>query len=52
MPARRVLPTPEATDLLKLVRDLVTRELLPLAAAVLLYAGFAATQLLTGERTA
>ncbi|MFL6062696.1 MAG: acyl-CoA dehydrogenase family protein [Marmoricola sp.] len=33
MPARRVLPTPEATDLLKLVRDLATRELLPRAAA-------------------
>jgi alkylation response protein AidB-like acyl-CoA dehydrogenase len=32
MPARRVLPTPEATDLLKLVRDLATRELLPRAA--------------------
>jgi alkylation response protein AidB-like acyl-CoA dehydrogenase len=33
MPARRVLPSTEATDLLKLVRDLATRELLPLAAA-------------------
>lgn len=32
MSARRVLPTDEATDLLKLVRDLATRELLPLAA--------------------
>ncbi|MCW2784831.1 MAG: acyl-CoA dehydrogenase domain protein [Marmoricola sp.] len=32
MTARRVLPTEEATDLLKLVRDLATRELLPLAA--------------------
>ncbi|MCW2856829.1 MAG: acdA 6 [Marmoricola sp.] len=32
MTARRVLPTDEATDLLKLVRDLATRELLPLAA--------------------
>lgn len=32
MPASRVLPTDEATDLLKLVRDLATRELLPLAA--------------------
>lgn len=31
MPARRVLPTPEAVDLLTLVRDLATRELLPLA---------------------
>jgi hypothetical protein len=33
MTARRVLPTEEATDLLKLVRDLAARELLPLAAA-------------------
>ncbi|MGO4255429.1 acyl-CoA dehydrogenase family protein [Marmoricola sp. RAF53] len=33
MTARRVLPTDEATDLLKLVRDLATRELLPAAAA-------------------
>ncbi len=33
MSARRVLPTDEATDLLKLVRDLATRELLPLAAS-------------------
>lgn len=33
MPATRVLPTEEATDLLLLVRDLATRELLPLAAA-------------------
>ncbi len=33
MTARRVLPTDEATDLLKLVRDLATRELLPLAAS-------------------
>jgi alkylation response protein AidB-like acyl-CoA dehydrogenase len=32
MTARRVLPTDEATDLLKLVRDLATRELLPAAA--------------------
>ncbi|MCZ4500213.1 MAG: acdA 6 [Marmoricola sp.] len=32
MTARRVLPTDEATDLLKLVRDLATKELLPLAA--------------------
>ena len=32
MPARRVLPTAEAVDLLSLVRDLATRELLPLAA--------------------
>jgi alkylation response protein AidB-like acyl-CoA dehydrogenase len=32
MPARRVLPTDEATDLLKLVRDLAGRELLPRAA--------------------
>ncbi|RNL80140.1 acyl-CoA dehydrogenase family protein [Nocardioides marmorisolisilvae] len=32
MTARRVLPTPEATDLLKLVRDLATKELLPRAA--------------------
>jgi alkylation response protein AidB-like acyl-CoA dehydrogenase len=31
--ARRLLPTDEATDLLKLVRDLCTRELLPAAAA-------------------
>jgi alkylation response protein AidB-like acyl-CoA dehydrogenase len=30
--ARRLLPTDEATDLLKLVRDLATRELLPRAA--------------------
>jgi len=30
--ARRVLPTPEAIDLLKLVRDLATKELLPRAA--------------------
>jgi len=30
--ARRVLPTAEATDLLKLVRDIATRELLPRAA--------------------
>ncbi|RNL62931.1 acyl-CoA dehydrogenase [Nocardioides marmoriginsengisoli] len=33
MTARRILPTEEATDLLKLVRDLATRELLPLAAS-------------------
>src|SRR3954452_245907 len=33
MTARRLLPTDEATDLLKLVRDLATRELLPRAAA-------------------
>lgn len=33
MSARRVLPTEESTDLLKLVRELATRELLPLAAA-------------------
>lgn len=32
MPARRVLPTAEAVDLLTLVRELTTRELLPLAA--------------------
>ena len=32
MPASRVLPTEEAADLLRLVRDLATRELLPLAA--------------------
>ena len=32
MPARRVLPTAEAVDLLSLVRDLATRELQPLAA--------------------
>lgn len=32
MPARRVLPTSEATDLLHLVRDLAARELLPRAA--------------------
>ena len=32
MTARRLLPTDEATDLLKLVRDLATRELLPRAA--------------------
>jgi alkylation response protein AidB-like acyl-CoA dehydrogenase len=32
MPASRVLPTDEATDLLALVRDLATRELLPRAA--------------------
>jgi alkylation response protein AidB-like acyl-CoA dehydrogenase len=32
--ARRLLPTPEATDLLKLVRDLATRELLPRSATV------------------
>jgi alkylation response protein AidB-like acyl-CoA dehydrogenase len=32
MTARRVLPTDEATDLLKVVRELATRELLPLAA--------------------
>ncbi len=32
MSARRVLPTAEATDLLKLVRDLATKELLPRAA--------------------
>ena len=32
MTARRVLPSEEATDLLKLVRDLATRELLPRAA--------------------
>jgi alkylation response protein AidB-like acyl-CoA dehydrogenase len=32
MSARRILPTDEATDLLKLVRDLATRELLPAAA--------------------
>ncbi len=33
MPATRVLPSDEATDLLKLVRDLASRELLPLAAS-------------------
>ncbi|MET3960874.1 alkylation response protein AidB-like acyl-CoA dehydrogenase [Marmoricola sp. OAE513] len=33
MPARRVLPSAEAVDLLTLVRDLGSRELLPLAAA-------------------
>ncbi len=33
MPARRILPTAEAVDLLNLVRDLTTRELLPLAAS-------------------
>jgi alkylation response protein AidB-like acyl-CoA dehydrogenase len=32
MTARRLLPTDEATDLIKLVRDLATRELLPRAA--------------------
>jgi alkylation response protein AidB-like acyl-CoA dehydrogenase len=32
MPARRVLPTDEATDLLKLVRDIAARELQPRAA--------------------
>ncbi len=32
MPASRQLPTPEAADLLRLVRDLATKELLPLAA--------------------
>jgi alkylation response protein AidB-like acyl-CoA dehydrogenase len=32
--ARRLLPTDEATDLLKLVRDLATRELLPHSATV------------------
>ena len=32
MPATRVLPTEEAVDLLRLVRDLATRELLPRAA--------------------
>ncbi len=32
MPASRVLPTDEAADLLKLVRDLATRELLPASA--------------------
>ncbi len=32
MPASRVLPTDEATELLKLVRDLVAKELLPRAA--------------------
>ena len=32
MPARRALPTEEATDLLRLVRDLATTELLPQAA--------------------
>jgi alkylation response protein AidB-like acyl-CoA dehydrogenase len=34
MTARRLLPTDEATDLLKLVRDLATRELLPRSASV------------------
>src|SRR3954447_14180017 len=34
MTARRLLPTEEATDLLKLVRDLATRELLPRSASV------------------
>jgi len=34
MTARRLLPTDEATDLLKLVRDLATRELLPGTASV------------------
>jgi alkylation response protein AidB-like acyl-CoA dehydrogenase len=34
MTARRLLPTDEATDLLKLVRDLATRELLPQSASV------------------
>ena len=33
MPASRHLPTEEAVDLLRLVRDLVTNELLPLAAS-------------------
>jgi alkylation response protein AidB-like acyl-CoA dehydrogenase len=33
MSARRVLPTAEATDLLRLVRDLATKELLPRAAS-------------------
>ncbi|MCD0451783.1 acyl-CoA dehydrogenase family protein [Actinocorallia sp. API 0066] len=32
MPAERLLPTPEAEDLLRLTRDLATRELLPRAA--------------------
>ncbi|UAL29153.1 acyl-CoA dehydrogenase family protein [Nocardioides rotundus] len=32
MTARRTLPTPEATDLIKLVRELATNELLPRAA--------------------
>lgn len=32
MPARRVLPSEEAVDLLRLVRDLATKELLPKAA--------------------
>ncbi len=32
MPARRVLPTDEAVDLLRLVRELATKELLPKAA--------------------
>lgn len=34
MTARRLLPTDEATDLLRLVRDLATRELLPQTATV------------------
>src|SRR3954452_25020854 len=34
VPARRLLPTDEATDLLKLVRDLATREILPRSAEV------------------
>jgi len=33
MPASRVMPTDEATDLINLVRDLATKELLPRAAA-------------------
>ena len=33
MPASRLLPTEEAVDLLRLVRDLATNELLPLAAS-------------------
>jgi alkylation response protein AidB-like acyl-CoA dehydrogenase len=40
MTARRVLPTAEATDLLKLVRDLATRELEPLSASVELRSEF------------
>jgi len=40
MPATRVLPTDEATDLLKLVRDLATRELLPRSASVELRSEF------------
>jgi alkylation response protein AidB-like acyl-CoA dehydrogenase len=40
MSARRTLPTAEATDLLKLARDLATKELLPLSATVELRSEF------------